>query len=207
MPTHWGQMATPYRGLMRTYSGWMKSTENHPKCAWFSFFTWFSPDFLMKGLFEFQGKTTWNSFHWIITWKSPHHLKTAASGNEKCDFLHHLLINFKSDSTFAISERVSNFDGISNSSKNGNSPLPIWSISWTSHSFLSPLSPKGLNAIKYPWGCMQGGLVGGLGVGRGTWSGQGAQGVEHQRQCQVTSGCSLMGWGKQCEIISSHMTA
>ena len=51
---------------------------------------------------------------------------------------------------------------------------------------------------------MQGVVVGGLGVGRGTWS---AQGVEHQRQSQVTSGCSLMEWGKQCEMISSHMIA
>ena len=39
-----------------------------------------------------------------------------------------------------------------------------------------------------------------------TGLGQGAQGVEHQRQSQVTSGCALMEWGKQCEIISSYCT-
>jgi hypothetical protein len=51
--------------------------------------------------------------------------KRIVSENEKCDYLHYLLIDFKSDSTFVISEKGRNFYGISNLPKYGNPLLAI----------------------------------------------------------------------------------
>ena len=105
--------------------------QNHMKTMHFSFvFMWFSffinfVDESGRWKFITNLMKVWSSsmifFHVEITWKSSLACKTAAFGNEKCDFLHHLLINFKSDCRFAISVLISNFYVISNLTKKGNS--------------------------------------------------------------------------------------
>jgi hypothetical protein len=99
-------------------------------------------------------------------WNVTQPLKRIVSENEKCDYLHYLLTDFKSDWTFVISEIGCNFHGISNIPIYGNPQLAIWAISLTSHCFLFPPGPKWLNAMRYPQGMKQVHWLVPVGMGR-----------------------------------------